>query len=190
MHRTVPNALTQSLRLPCLGFAALAAVFLLSMGGAPNTVAEAQSATSLRDYRWQHRVLIIVSDGFLADSCSDSSGKSGSASPPLADDSDPQIKQLAQQAAAIDERDLVWFWLCDHGYYSNIDAELAPAFLEELREAGRGESGVNIIGKDGGVKYRASYLDLQQIFDTIDSMPMRAREMREREERGEGKSET
>ena len=185
MHRTVPNALTPSSRPLCPGIAALVAVLFLSTGFAPNSVAEAQSAASLTDYRWQHRVLIIVSGGIgIPDSCGDSFSEVDSANAFGADESDPQVKQLKQQAAAIDERDLVWVWLCDQGYYSNIDAELAPAFLEELREAGRGESGVNLIGKDGGVKYRASYLDLQQIFDTIDSMPMRAREMRDREERG------
>ena len=66
---------------------------------------------------------------------------------------------------------------------------MAPAFLEELRQAGRGVPGVTLIGKDGGVKYRISHLDLQQVFNIIDSMPMRAREMREREDRGEAESE-
>lgn len=191
MHRTVPNALTQSLRLPCSGIVALVAVLFLSTGFAPNSVAEAQSATSLSDYRWRHRVLIILSEGIgSADSCGDSFSEVDSAIAFDADQSDPQVKQLKRQAAAIDERDLVWVWMCGRNYSSNVDAEMAPALLEELREAGRGESGVTLIGKDGGVKYRASDLDLQQLFDTIDSMPMRAREMREREDRGEGESET
>ena len=191
MHRTVPNALTPSLRLPCSAIAALVAVLFLSTGFAPNSVAEAQSAASLTDYRWQHRVLIIVSGGIgIPDSCGDSFSEVDSANAFGADESDPQVKQLKQQAAAIDERDLVWFWLCGRSYSSNVDAETVPTLLEELREAVRLEPGVTLIGKDGGVKYRASHLDLQQIFDTIDAMPMRAREMREREEHREGENET
>ena len=49
MHRTVPNALMRSSHLPCSGIAALVALLSLSTGFASNSVAEAQSATSLSD---------------------------------------------------------------------------------------------------------------------------------------------
>ena len=40
-----------------------------------------------------------------------------------------------------------------------------------------------LIGKDGGVKLRSDDAGLDQIFDLIDSMPMRQAEMREQEAR-------
>ena len=41
---------------------------------------------------------------------------------------------------------------------------------------------VILIGKDGGVKMvREDRLSLQEVFDRIDSMPMRRQEMRERQ---------
>ena len=39
-------------------------------------------------------------------------------------------------------------------------------------------SRVLLIGKDGGVKLRGDELDVQRIFDLIDTMPMRIREMK------------
>jgi hypothetical protein len=61
---------------------------------------------------------------------------------------------------------------------------LAPENTEKLRRRFEVKSGpfkVVLIGKDGGVKMvREDRADLQEIFDRIDSMPMRQQEIKEK----------
>lgn len=123
-------------------------------------------AMDLDRYRWQHRLLLLFA---------------------------PQEDTPAYAAAAADidrrseeilDRDLVVFHLLEDGM-SRVDGRrLSDAEARQLRdrfEIAPGRFTAVLIGKDGGVKLvRRDSVDLQAVFDRIDAMPMRQREMREK----------
>ena len=91
------------------------------------------------------------------------------------------LQRLEHEKADIDERHIAWFLLSDDEILSNLDAGLSPALDQVIRQEHfrNRETGVVLIGKDGGVKYRATALDLDEIYGRIDLMPMRRAEMAE-----------
>ncbi|MEM1434277.1 MAG: DUF4174 domain-containing protein [Pseudomonadota bacterium] len=116
---------------------------------------------TLSDLTWQHRVLVVRTPA-------------GGAA----------VNTLKQRAAAVGERDLIWFVLHEEQLLSNYSGVLAADFAATLtsRLAASGAA-VLLIGKDGGTKLAASVLDLEEIFARIDTMPMRRSEMRRQETR-------
>ncbi|MDO6442873.1 DUF4174 domain-containing protein [Marinobacter sp. 2_MG-2023] len=112
----------------------------------------------LNDYRWKNRLILVQA----------------------ASENGGEIETLRGVRAKVDDRDIVWFVSTGSGVVSNqqsVSSSLksdVKAMLEESRSDGQ----VLLIGKDGGIKSRDSYLDLDAIFRRIDAMPMRAREMR------------
>jgi hypothetical protein len=121
----------------------------------------------LEDYRWSNRVLLIIADDMT--------------------DSDYQkaIEILKKRRSEIEERDMITILITgqhlvgvDQAAAQVMDTKAAMEFL------GQGPAGCRtvLIGKDGGVKLdRAGSPDLEEIFALVDSMPMRRREMRERQ---------
>jgi hypothetical protein len=125
---------------------------------------------SLGDYRWQHRLLVLVA-------------------PDATDVSVQQVRQsLAHHADELADRNLLVLQLFLH------DQSLVEGRPVSGTEAAglRAELGVEqdarmllLVGKDGLVKRRAALVtDLQVIFSQIDAMPMRRIEMRQRGENG------
>jgi hypothetical protein len=94
----------------------------------------------------------------------------------------PEILQrLEHEKAEIDERHIAWFLLSDDGIVSNLDVDLSPGLDRVITRDHfqHTQTGVVLIGKDGDVKYRATVLDLDEIYGRIDLMPMRRAEMAE-----------
>lgn len=108
------------------------------------------------------------------------------------------IKSLKESEYDIDDRHIIWFVLCnpEEGKpeteqldtdrfdevttnYTGIIASTFSNFIEQQYFKNITDS-VVLIGKDSGVKYRASELDLKSINLLIDSMPMRQWEMAEK----------
>ncbi|TCO75886.1 uncharacterized protein DUF4174 [Chromatocurvus halotolerans] len=118
---------------------------------------EALSLRNLSDLRWKNRVIIVLS--------------SGSAS--VAED----IAALKEHTPGLEERDAVWFVLDGEVLVTNFPGAVAPTFADDLGESVSGDQRVLLIGKDGGVKMRASRLNIDELFSRIDAMPMRRREM-------------
>ncbi len=92
-----------------------------------------------------------------------------------------KYQQLLQQAKAeIDDRDIVWFIIDDQqitsNYRGNISDQLAANINSQFSSF---DEPVILIGKDGGVKETSDLLSLESLFDEIDSMPMRIREMKD-----------
>jgi len=85
-----------------------------------------------------------------------------------------QIDFLAARMDALEERDVVVLIDTDPDARSPIRLKLRPrGFMLVL------------IGKDGGVKLRKPFpWDVREITRSIDKMPMRQREIRERKDRG------
>jgi len=121
----------------------------------------------LERYRWQNRLLLLFAAG----------------------ENTPEYMKIAEEIEQhrheMKDRDLVVIRLLESGS-SKVDGQsLSDNETKQLRtrfEALPGRFKAVLIGKDGGVKLtRNDALRLQEVFDRIDAMPMRQREMRERE---------
>ena len=93
-------------------------------------------------------------------------------------------KSLAASQSEAADRDLVIFEIIESAASSmnneSIDSDTARS-LREKYDVQRGAFTVILIGKDGGVKLkRRDQAELREIFDLIDSMPMRQEEMRQK----------
>ncbi|GAB5412857.1 MAG: hypothetical protein Cons2KO_04600 [Congregibacter sp.] len=120
-----------------------------------------QSEPMLEDFaalEWQHRLLFVTGS----------------------EASDEVLTTLQRRRDDVDERDLIWWLVLDGELYSNYRGRLSPLLKEHLLSGEqRFDNAVALIGKDGGLKLDLRYFNLDRIFSRIDSMPMRAREMRE-----------
>jgi len=123
-------------------------------------------SADLREYRWKNRILLVFS--------------------PTA--SDPGYAAFADAVSSrsydVKDRDLVLFWVLEKGPSRLEGQPLSQEDAQDLRRRFRIKTGrftVILIGKDGGVKMmREARAELQEIFDLIDSMPMRQREMKKK----------
>ena len=90
------------------------------------------------------------------------------------------LQLLKEQVAEIDDRDIIWFIIKDDNALSNYSGRLSREFVSNMRERlGPVKGKVILIGKDGGIKSQADYLNLDSIFSEIDAMPMRQLEMQQ-----------
>lgn len=129
------------------------------------TVSETVMAQSSLDaFRWQNRLLLTFA--------------------PTGDDAAYRELQerVAAACTAVRERDLRVLGITDAGV--TLDGAAAEFDTEALRQrfrVGADERALLLIGKDGGVKRRDPLgVALAEVFASIDGMPMRRREMRER----------
>ncbi|MGB3619484.1 MAG: DUF4174 domain-containing protein [Catalinimonas sp.] len=116
----------------------------------------------LAQHRWKHRLLLIFSDVNHPDFAA-------------------QVGILDADPAGPAERDLRTFLLFAEGGRTPAGTPLKPSQVIDLRRRYRVGAGftVVLIGKDGTEKLRrASPLPLEELYDTIDAMPMRQREMK------------
>jgi len=124
----------------------------------------------LDSYRWKYRILLI---------CAGSSHDKRTAALDAA---------LESRRKGLQDRDLVIVRAYEDGTGSANGSLLAPDDVRKMRQdfsIGTGECLVLLIGKDGTEKLREGCtFDLEDIFSVIDAMPMRQREMNERN--GEG----
>lgn len=103
-------------------------------------------------YRWKNRILVINQE------------MKGSQN---------QLDGFLQKTEELDDRDLLVF-VQEGDRLICKNAEIKPLSTDT-----QNYPGVTLIGKDGGVKLKQDEMvDLQVIFDLIDSMPMRRSEMR------------
>lgn len=117
----------------------------------------------LGPYRWKNRILVVFNE--------------------LEEFKESQKEILDLDIPGLLDRDMVIFGLgVENGPYRYTD----NFSIEGLREAhDLGGSSVALFGKDGTVKARWDRaVSTSELFDIIDSMPMRRREMREKKEHG------
>ncbi len=131
----------------------------LSVGLFCSTAVAASQAplTGLAPLRWQQRIILV--DGQQIPDA---------------------IERLREAQIAIDERDILWFVNQQGRLQSNYPGPLDDALAAELKRQyfSRSDAAVFLIGKDGGLKTGDQRLDLPRLFERIDAMPMRQREMR------------
>lgn len=125
----------------------------------------ARDHITLEDLRWKNRILLVF--------------------PSTAYSENPNylfIPESDTLESEIEERDMVYFVFGD-SLNSNSDFSFAAGYVEQLRAKhtlGTKKDCYVLIGKDGGTKLRReqSRIDWEELFGTIDAMPMRIREKR------------
>ncbi len=119
------------------------------------------------EYRWSKRPLYVFS--------------------PTSDREDyqKQLNDISSREDGIEDRDMIVHLVLEKGASFAGDLPLETAAVQQLREkfsVSPGDFSVILVGKDGGVKLRkGEYVPMSDIFDLIDSMPMRKSEMEEEE---------
>jgi hypothetical protein len=112
---------------------------------------------ALEQLQWQNRVILVFSD--RVDHYQQ-----------VFDDAKSQVK----------DREIVWFIIDGKQVITNYSGKLSDRFGPLLHQQFKTASEeVILIGKDGGLKQRGKALLINQLFDEIDTMPMRIREMQE-----------
>jgi hypothetical protein len=119
----------------------------------------------LNVYRWKNRLIVVFS--------------------PSQENFDYQsfIKEMQEQRNGLRDRDILVIEIFEKGPSRLDNSPLQKGSVDFLRErfsVGQGSFLVILIGKDGEEKMRRQRVSLADIFATIDGMPMRQREMRER----------
>jgi len=120
----------------------------------------------LEDYRWKNRIILVFAPSaahhgyrFLN-------------------------REIQTQRAEIIDRDLRIFHILEEGESRLEESSLDSGSVDSLRDRfspHRGQLTVVLIGKDGGEKLRqVDWVNLEEIFALIDTMPMRKEEMRNR----------
>lgn len=91
------------------------------------------------------------------------------------------MQLLENNAAAMEDRQLVWLIWNKHTLLTNSKQSFSEEFIQTTFTDKRFNHAnpIQLIGKDGKTKLRAKHLNLNQIFQLIDSMPMRKAEMTE-----------
>jgi hypothetical protein len=140
-------------------------VFLLTIGFFININLNGQN---LEKHRWENRVLIIK----------DFSEQS--------DKYQLQLKEFVNSSKELKERKLILYQIIgeehqiinlDNKALANIDSSLKSD--DNFENAPDDEFRIVLIGLDGGIKLeQAEILKKEKLFQIIDSMPMRARELR------------
>jgi hypothetical protein len=118
---------------------------------------QASTLRTLKQLEWKNRVLIVLSK-------------------------QPAVlfkKLIKDHSIAINERDLVLFVIdrtsqMVSNYSGGIDASLLGSLESKLPD---GNAAFALIGKDGGLKYYGNQLDIVEVFNEIDRMPMRRWEL-------------
>ena len=128
------------------------------------------SGADLKQYQWRNRLLLL-----FAGSSDDASLRETKA-------------EVVRLAADMADRDLVVFEVFERGRSLVNDQPMSGPAADGLRkefEAPAGRFLLVLVGEDGTVKRRSEApVPLSQVFEQIDSMPMRQREMRERRRDG------
>ncbi len=130
-------------------------------------VYSAETSFTLEQYQWKNRVLVV--------------------SAPTADDENLREQQnaLALSAEEFAERDMVLVTLLDNAESTAADRRLTTEEAATARAAlgiRRGSFALRLIGKDGSVKLsRDTATAMTDIYALIDTMPMRQREIPDRE---------
>ena len=127
----------------------------------------AMTAQNFLKHQWQHRILVIQFDEVNQQNYT------------------AQLHDLRINNSGLTERKLIVYQFCDDQYRMGIDKESEwrkadPLILEEIKKDADMDFSILLIGLDGGIKLRQSKaLTTEELFRIIDSMPMRAREIRE-----------
>ena len=133
---------------------------LLSLAVAP------AFAYDLSQHLWRDRLLVLAADA------------------PQDPDLIEQLRSIAQERAAVEDRDLRIIQLVAYDGWIDQKA-LSKEEVAQLRRAFGvpiGQRQLILVGLDGDIKRRAKLsIELSEVFEEIDAMPIRSNELRTRE---------
>lgn len=134
---------------------------------AVKSIAQSTDPSLLEQYKWEQRLLLVFAD-------TDSSNQYKK-----------QVKEFADHEGGVQDRDLKIFHLFAQGQSRSgsrpITQEKTRTFYQKYK-IDEGDFAVILIGKDGTKKLRTSvFLETEKLFSVIDAMPMRQREMDQRQ---------
>lgn len=110
----------------------------------------------LSELQWENRVLLIWAE-------------------------DMQESSVENFTYEIDDRDLIWFLFSKGKVISNYKGEISDTFFATTtNKYHKSKIKLILIGKDGGIKNIYSSIDLPSVFKSIDVMPMRQSEIKNR----------
>ncbi|WP_394174751.1 DUF4174 domain-containing protein [Thalassotalea litorea] len=126
-----------------------------------SSFAKAEELNDIGQLQWQSRVLLMQGS----------------------DEAKTTFAQaLEDDAKALSERHIYWFIFQSENVESNYPGDISQNFKNSIKAEYFGNTGdgdvIILIGKDGSPKLFTSELDLQQLYETIDSMPMRQQEIK------------
>jgi hypothetical protein len=136
------------------------AVILLSLG---SILLKSATLVTLDDLKWNNRIIVTFSN--------DKNIIKGI------------FQELKDNEPEINDRDIIFFLFDPDRTITNSKEQLSlqdQGILIHQYYHHDDQLKVILIGKDGGVKLETDSFDLQNIFQIIDAMPMRQREMRSR----------
>lgn len=122
-------------------------------------------ATAMSNYRWKYRPLLVFSDGASSAALAQQRGI------------------VAASRTALADRNVVVVWVIGDVVSSEFGPrpELGASALRARFGVANASFRAVLVGKDGGAKLSQSMpLDAARLFATIDAMPMRRDEMRNR----------
>lgn len=129
-------------------------LFLLAQFGF--SYAQDLTLDSIDQLRWTSRVILVKIDN----------------------DDQAILSTLNDASNQINERHINWFVFSGDSFYSNYENRIGKNFQANTRgKYFDADNNTVLLGKDGYVKLRSENLELDEIFDLIDSMPMRQQEM-------------
>ena len=119
------------------------------------------NAQNIESYQWKNRIVLLKSIATTKDLLQE------------------QLQLFEVQTKAVEDREIIIFVL-EADRVLNLkgkEVALSAAEITNKYQLG-GFQGVILIGKDGGVKWKEPFLvKPNTVFDMIDAMPMRRREM-------------
>lgn len=124
--------------------------------GQPVSANDTAVLTDLADLKWMNRLIIVNQVA----------------------NEEEAIRLLQAHQEGIDERHILWFIMGKNDTVTNYQGKLANKFAIRARQQyAFNPKEVILIGKDGEIKSRLTRMDLTALFNQIDAMPMRRREM-------------
>lgn len=136
-------------------------LYIVIMGGMLTTA----DAQDLKRHKWKQRILVVYTD-------SESNEKFSK-----------QVEELQSNLQGLHDRKLLVYQVIKDQVKTGLDSEgeRTPIAVFSNEYAPHKEAfEIQLIGLDGGLKLRQhEVLSLVKLFETIDQMPMRRREMRE-----------
>jgi hypothetical protein len=117
----------------------------------------------IKEHQWKNRVLLVFSN-------------------PENENAKMQVSELMNQREELLERDLLLYQIDENNIIELLtqnEIDYSPTLVCEYYKVAPRECSIILIGKDGGIKLSKNrYVEPLEIFNLIDSMPMRQSEMR------------
>ncbi len=120
-------------------------------------------AQDISDHKWENRLVLILTDQTDNENCR------------------KQVEELKNHQDGVNERKILVYCITPESFKTGLSDEKwqkAETVYNRYKKTDS-QPEIILIGLDGGVKLRANeFLSAQELFATVDAMPMRRQEMK------------